>query len=88
MARQVFAQTRSIESDPEGRRVVMLTFPAGAFEGVVHLDPREAIEVRLGRSGTDQSVSVYFEVGDLAAAQAFLAARPPPPSPPATRPTS
>jgi hypothetical protein len=86
MARQVWAQERQVIASEDGRRTALLTFPANAFEGVGALDPREAIEVRIGRAGSDQGVRLYFEVGDLAAAQAFLAARPPPaptrPAPP------
>ncbi len=78
MARQIWAQRRMVEAQGDGRRIALLTFPAAAFEGIAALDPREAIEVRIGRVGSDQGVRVYFEVGDLAAAQAFLSAQPPP----------
>jgi hypothetical protein len=87
MARQVWAEERSVLIDAEGRRIALLLFPANAFQGVAGLDPREPIEVRIGRAGSDQGVRLYFEIGDLAAAQAFLAARPPPRPPAAQRPS-
>lgn len=75
MARQVWAQDRTLIVAADGRRLAILSFPIDAFEGVDALDPREAIEVRLGRAMGDAEARLYFEVGDLAAAQAFLAAQ-------------
>jgi hypothetical protein len=79
-ARQVWAQERTILTLDDGRRIALLTFPASAFDGTAALDPREAIEVRIGRAGSDRGVRLYFEVGDLAAALSFLAAQPTPQS--------
>lgn len=76
MARQVWAQDRTVILTADGRRLAILSFPINAFEGISALDPREAIEVRLGRAMGDVGARLYFEVGDLAAAQAFLAAQP------------
>ncbi|MFZ4120962.1 MAG: hypothetical protein ACOYKM_04795 [Caulobacterales bacterium] len=76
MARVVFATQLSVETDEEGRRFAVVTFPQSAFAAIAGLDPREAIEVRLGREPGVRGVSLVFEVGDLAAAQAFLLARP------------
>lgn len=56
-----------------GQRFVVFTFPDTAFRDLVRLDPRESVEIRLtaGRS----SQRLFVEVGDIAAARAFLTIR-------------
>ena len=78
MARQTWAQERSVVVTEDGRRLAILAFPVNAFDGVEALDPREAIEVRLGRTVGETGARLYFEVGDLVAARAFLAVQPTP----------
>jgi hypothetical protein len=78
MSRQVWARGRDVMRTEDGRRLAILTFPMNAFDGVEALDPREAIEVRLGRTEGETGARLYFEVGDLVAARVFLAARPTP----------
>lgn len=77
MARQVWARGREVILTEDGRRLAVLSFPINAFDGIDALDPREAIEVRLGRTVGETGARLYFEVGDLVAARAFLAVRPP-----------
>lgn len=64
--------TRTIERR-DGQQVAVFTFPDTAFRDLVSLDPRETVEIRLesGRS----SQRVFVEVGDVAAARAFLTIR-------------
>lgn len=54
----------------DGQQFVVFTFPDTAFRDLVTLDPRETVEIRLqsGRS----SQRLFVEVGDIAAARAFL----------------
>jgi len=56
-----------------GQQFVVFTFPDTAFRDLVALDPRESVEIRLitGRS----TQRVFVEVGDIAAARAFLTIR-------------
>ncbi len=63
---------RTIERQ-NGQQVAVFTFPDTAFRDLVTLDPRETIEIRLesGRS----SQRLFVEVGDIAAARAFLTIR-------------
>jgi hypothetical protein len=57
----------------DGRQHVVFTFPDTAFAALLALDPRETVELRLT---TGRSVQrLYVEVGDIAAARAFLAIR-------------
>lgn len=64
--------TRTIERH-NGRQVAIYSFPDTAFRDLVALDPRESVEIRLesGRS----SQRLLIEVGDIAAARAFLTIR-------------
>lgn len=52
---------------------VSFTFPQAAFQAMLALDPREAVEIRVQRGGGAQRILV--EVGDVAAARTFLAIR-------------
>jgi len=68
-ARGYQAQARRIETVRGQRRAAFL-FPAAALEAMAALDPREAAEIRLG-----DGARIYIEIGDVAAARAFLAAQ-------------
>lgn len=70
-ANVVHAQTRRVETVERARRA-LLTFPEATLAELAALDPREAITIDLdGARGTTR---LHLEVGDLAAARAFLAA--------------
>ncbi|MGD9982167.1 MAG: hypothetical protein AB7T58_16380, partial [Hyphomonadaceae bacterium] len=57
----------------DGRQHAVFTFPDTAFRDLVALDPRETVEIRLT---TGRSVQrLLIEVGDIAAARAFLTIR-------------
>jgi hypothetical protein len=56
-----------------GQQVAVFTFPDTAFRDLVALDPRESVELRLETGRATQSLLV--EVGDVAAARAFLTLR-------------
>lgn len=60
---------RTIERH-NGQRIAIFTFPDTAFRDLVALDPRESVELRLETGRATQSLLV--EVGDVAAARAFL----------------
>jgi len=70
-AQTFWANARSVQTTPQGRFMVF-AFPNAAFQALLALDPREAVEVRLGADGQGQRFLI--EVGDLVAARAFLAA--------------
>jgi hypothetical protein len=57
----------------DGRQHAVFTFPDTAFRDLVTLDPRETVEVRLTSGRATQRL--FVEVGDLAAARAFLTIR-------------
>lgn len=57
----------------DGRQHAVFTFPDAAFRDLVALDPRETVEVRLTSGRSVQRL--FVEVGDVAAARAFLAIR-------------
>ncbi|MDX2235164.1 MAG: hypothetical protein NW200_11770, partial [Hyphomonadaceae bacterium] len=69
----VFAQDRRIET-VERARFAALTFPDAALDALAALDPREAVEIEIDAPGGARRL--YLEVGDLAAARAFLRAQP------------
>lgn len=60
---------RTIERH-NGQQIAIFTFPDTAFRDLVALDPRESVELRLETGRATQSLLV--EVGDVAAARAFL----------------
>lgn len=70
-ATAVLAQSRSVETVQRARRAV-LTFPDAVLAQLAALDPREAVEIEL--DGPRGVTRLLVEVGDLAAARAFLAA--------------
>jgi hypothetical protein len=70
-ARAFWARERRVETGPDGVRRVVYVFPDAAYAAMMTLDPREAIEARLGAESDAQRLLI--EVGDVAAAGAFLA---------------
>lgn len=67
-----WASARRIETIAE-QRLLVFTFPDSAFQAMLTLDPRETVEIRLGAEG--ERGRYLVEVGDIAAARAFLAIR-------------
>ena len=68
------ASARRIEpADRFHGQQLVFEFPQAAFQAMVGLDPREAIEIQLQQGGRTQTLLV--EVGDIAVARAFLTAR-------------
>lgn len=67
--RTVLAAARRVET-ADGERRALYAFPGDVLPAVAALDPRETVEIRLG----DGRQPLLLEVGDLAAARAFLAA--------------
>jgi hypothetical protein len=56
-----------------GRSQAVFAFPDDAFADLLELDPRESVEIRLQSGRSAQSL--YAEIGDVAAARAFLTIR-------------
>ena len=65
--------TRAVERLDEGRSQAVFTFPDSAFRDLLGLDPRESAEIELNTSRGPQRL--FIEVGDIAAARAFLTIR-------------
>jgi hypothetical protein len=63
---------RTIERS-NGQQLAVFTFPDTAFRDLVMLDPRETVEIRLQTGRSMQRL--FVEVGDIAAARAFLTIR-------------
>jgi hypothetical protein len=65
--------THAIERLDNGASQAVFVFPDSAFRVLLALDPRESVEIRLqyGR----RSERLFVEVGDIAAARAFLTIR-------------
>lgn len=76
LAEQVFAITRSVKEmeTPGVGRAAVFTFPPAVLERVARLDPREAAVVELDTNNGPRRYLI--EIGDLAAALAFLRAGP------------
>jgi hypothetical protein len=72
-AAMAIPSARTIERLSDGRSQVAFTFPDNAFAALLQLDPREAIELRIQDGRSIQSM--YVEVGDIAAARAFVRLR-------------
>ncbi len=70
IARHVLARNRTIETSRSGARRVVFAFPDTLLAELAALDPREAAEVRVG------GARMLIEIGDLAAARAFLSVPP------------
>lgn len=72
-AAMAIPSTRRVERINNGRSQAVFTFPDTAFAALLQLDPRESVELRL-QSGR-RTESLYVEVGDIAAARAFVTLR-------------
>jgi hypothetical protein len=72
-AAMTIPSARAIERVTGGRTQAVFTFPDNAFATLLQLDPREAVELRLQNGRSVQSL--YVEVGDIAAARAFVTLR-------------
>jgi hypothetical protein len=70
-ARITHARARVVEIGERGARAVAFVFPDAALAQIKGLDPREAIAVTVDAR---TPVTLLIEVGDIAAAHAFLAA--------------
>lgn len=71
-AASVQPSARTLERIDGRRSQAVFTFPDAAFRNLLTLDPRESVEVRVDVGGRVQSI--FFEVGDIAAARIFLTA--------------
>lgn len=71
MARRILARNRRVQTMANGQRRVVFAFPDSAMAEMAALDPREAAEIHVGNQ------RMLIEIGDLAAARAFLAAQAP-----------
>jgi hypothetical protein len=67
------SSTRSVERLARGAAQALFVFPDSAFRDLLALDPRESLELRIVTARGEQRV--YVEVGDIAAARAFLTMR-------------
>ncbi len=72
-ATRSFPSTRSTERRPGGAAQTVFAFTDEAFQAMLALDPRESVVIELLGARTTQRLLV--EVGDLAAARAFLTLR-------------
>lgn len=72
MATASIPSTRTIERQ-NGQQMAVYTFPDTAFRDLVALDPRESVELRMETGRATQRLLI--EVGDVAAARAFLTLR-------------
>ncbi|KAF0171558.1 MAG: hypothetical protein FD124_3014 [Alphaproteobacteria bacterium] len=70
-ARVTLARTRAMETGEHGARSVAFVFPDAVLAQIQALDPREAVAIMIDARAP---VTLLIEVGDLAAAHAFLAA--------------
>jgi hypothetical protein len=70
-AQRFFASARRTERDGDAPARIVFTFPDAAFERLMQLDPRESVAVDIETAG--QTERFIVEVGDVAAARAFLA---------------
>lgn len=69
-ATRSFSSTRNIERAEGGASRAVFSFRDDAFAALLALDPRESAELRVSTGRTTQRL--YVEVGDIAAARAFL----------------
>lgn len=72
-AQQTIPATRSIERVDANRNQAVFTFPDDAFRDLLALDPRETVAIEVQTGHVTQRLLV--EVGDIAAARAFLTLR-------------
>ncbi|MBN8606805.1 MAG: hypothetical protein J0L81_07795 [Caulobacterales bacterium] len=69
-AAQSVPSTRSVERLSGGRSQAVFVFPDTAFRDLLALDPRESVEIHVTQGRATHRLLV--EVGDIAAARAFL----------------
>jgi hypothetical protein len=74
MAASFLASAVRIERDDKTPAHIVVTFPAGVLAQMGGLDPRESAEIVLTWQGAPPQ-RIYIEIGDLAVARAFMAAR-------------
>jgi hypothetical protein len=72
-SRKTFEASRSVERSWGRPTALVFTFPDEAFRDLLSLDPRESVEITLRNGRSTQSI--FVEVGDVAAARAFLTMR-------------
>lgn len=72
-ATRTYPSTRAVERRPGGATQAVFSFPNEAFQAMLALDPRESVVIELLGARTTQRILV--EVGDIAAARAFLTLR-------------
>ncbi|MGE3142566.1 MAG: hypothetical protein AB7L65_04550 [Hyphomonadaceae bacterium] len=68
-AQRIMARNRRVETPASGVRQVIFVYPSDLLTRMAALDPREAASVQFGRE------RILIEIGDIAAARAFLAAQ-------------
>lgn len=71
MAKVALPRARRVETGEQGARTLVFLFPDATMADLKGLDPRESFTLVLDGART---VTLHVEVGDLAAAHAFLAA--------------
>lgn len=74
MATARLPSARTIDRRDKQPERLMFTFPATVLSDIAALDPREAVEIELAQP-SGKPTKLYLEVGDLAVARAFLAAK-------------
>jgi hypothetical protein len=72
-ASMTIPSARTVERISGGRSQTVFAFPDNAFATLLQLDPRESVELRVSSGRSVQTL--YVEVGDIAAARAFLTLR-------------
>lgn len=72
-AAMTIPSARAIERISGGRSQAVFSFPDTAFATLLQLDPRESVEIQVRNGRSVQSL--YIEVGDVAAARAFVTIR-------------
>lgn len=72
-ATRTYASATRTERRPGGVMQTVFTFPDAAFQAMLALDPRETVVIEILGARTTQRLLV--EVGDIAAARAFLTLR-------------
>ncbi len=73
MQAKTYAGTRAVERPWGGQAQTVFVFPDAAFRDLLQLDPRESVEIRVQNGRTNHRLLI--EVGDIAAARAFLVIR-------------
>jgi hypothetical protein len=73
LAAAYLANARLTDQNDAARQIFV--FPAALMDAIAALDPRESVEVEIAPASGGAHTRLYIEVGDLAVARAFLAAR-------------